>query len=237
MDAEEDIVDEGLLMTSTTIGEVGLSFVVRGSLDVGKATGVDLPEIGGETTYEHFRRASVRRAMAASEALEAAWRRDLPGVPVEAVTEFDEPSSAGPGALPLAIAAIVLHGTPAGDLAALAGVADGALDLINWLREHNGVVEHVDDGIAFLVAWQSLRDAHPDVSLLTVKPVRPAAFDWEGEVEGYLVAFRDEISVYEVPVALDGSVGDVVVVSVRFFSERRLAIRQQVEAASDETVG
>lgn len=223
------------------VGPLSLSFVVRGELDFAVATGgASLPLQPAEWDNETIKRWNARYTLAHAEALETAIAKDVHGAKIQVPTDFSMATdTTGPGALPAAIGAIVFRDTTVGHLAELVGVADATFEFIRWIREKDGVVERVDDGVAFLLGWRAIREAMDatDLEAAFVKAIRPKVYDWEGQVEGYLVGLRDESNVYEVPVALDGTVGDIVTVPVALFAQRRTAIDQAQSEFTDKQGG
>jgi hypothetical protein len=166
------------------IGPLSLSFVFRGQIDAERATGVDLPHFEESHDEETFKRTNARIVLARADALDAAIARDVHGAKIQTVTDFSGGvDTAGPGALPAALAAIVFAGTPIGDLAALVSVADAGVDFIRWVREKGGAIERVDDGIAFLIGWRAIRETM-NATGSSLYPVTIPRFDAPGTNTG-----------------------------------------------------
>lgn len=228
---------EGFGMTGhATVAGLNLSFLVRGHINVAAATGQALPEYPPPRDYEQMVRQHALTTLAGAEALEAAFARDLPALRLRAITDFDIGSTAGPGALPAAIAAIIFGDDPLGRIADLIGVAQGAREFLAWVEEKGGYVEVVDDGAAMLIAATVLHDSfgETDLTLLFIQPIRPLVYDWEGEHEGYLVGFRNSDTVFEVPIAMDGTPGDAIKVPAAIFAARRQANHDEVSLPDAE---
>lgn len=236
--SDDDVQGSGYGMTGQAkIGSLYLSFIIRGYLDVEKATGVKPPEFPESRDNETTKRHNALRAVAQAEALEGSLAKDLPGIKLQAIADFSEGTdTAGPGGLPAAIAAIVLRDTPLGHLAELLGVADATIDFLRWIDDKGGLVVHVDDGAAFLIGWRAIREAKDAVDLEAafVEPIKPKLYDWEGQLEGYLVGLRDDANIYEVPVALDGTPGEVITVPLGLFTERQRAMDDKAMSRQDD---
>jgi hypothetical protein len=204
-----------------------LQFHVRGWLD--ELHG-GFPGPARDSDYEQWRREAARHSMETAEALEAAIAAEFPGLPVRVRAKLDpELATGGPGIPPPSIVALLLTDDPLGRIADFIALAQGLKALIGWVRRRGGSPFYIDDGVAFLVGADAVYavTGRDDLSLEFVVPIRSSAYltppgiEWEGEIEGYLVGFRDERALYQVPVSLDGTTGEVTTVTLDIFVATR----------------
>lgn len=214
---EEDVGGGAMPSGGARIAGLHLELSIRGYVDVAKLTGATLPEWGKSGDWERTRREFAIRGIAAAEALEAAIEAEVPGFQIRVRAEL-EPNfdTAGPGALPPPIFELFVGDDPIGRIADYIGIAEGLRKLFGWLKGRGADPLTVDNGTAMILAAGAIfgNTSERDLTLNFVEEIRPAVRDWEGQVEGYLVGFRNESTIFEVPVMLDGSVGEMIVLPI-----------------------
>jgi hypothetical protein len=166
------------------------------------------------------RRKDAARGVAAAEALENSLSSAVPTLPVRAIAQLSsEPKAGGPGVLLPEIFAVVLGDDPIGRIADYIALGVALRAGLNWLKAHGGKEITVDGGNAFLLASTAIHEAGGpnDLKLQFVQEIHSVAYDWaewESELQGFLVGFRDNGTLYQVAVALDGTVGTVTQVPI-----------------------
>lgn len=200
-----------------------LSFVVRGYFNVEAATKAKLPQPPvppAPADYEAMRRHAALYGVAAAMVLEGELASVAPSLRIRAYAHVRfEPTAAGPGEFLPEIFALVLGDDPLGRISQYIEIGGALAIALKWLRDHGAESLQIDGGMAIPLASKAVDEAGgpKDLTIQFVQEIHAVAdewFEWESDRQGYLVAFRDNGTLYQVPVTLDGKTGAVSQVSI-----------------------
>jgi hypothetical protein len=213
---EDPITEVGV----QAVNQIRLGFAIRGYLDIESATGAVLPKEpaqSGPYDEEAWRRYYAISGVLSAEALEAAFKSQFPGLNVRVTARMGGPTAAGP--VYEELLHLVLGDDPVARIGTYAELGLLVKSALAWLRDKKTQSLRVDSGVAMLLAAEVVfnETGTNDLALAGVTPVMPLEADYPGQYEGFLIAFRDDHYLYEVPVSVSGKTGPMTRRAIDFF--------------------
>ena len=196
---------------SAQFGPVRLEFFVAVD-ESGLAKAIPLPPLPepNPNDREAWERYQARRALAKADTVEGALRQAAPGLdlrieaPVQPATD-----TAGPGlGIEGEFIRFLISDDPVGRVADLLALAIGIRSLRDWLGEHTHKPTAISDGIAVILAAEAVEQSTGtrDTTVAFVAMIPPAAFDYAGPRDGYVVGLRAGSTLFVTVVGLYGRI-------------------------------